>query len=179
MEEWVNFECLLLNWINHIRSRWKDPNTHHRSSCNRAMVNWRRRHQHWRQQQQTNNSDSNSLASSPAVTTMIELLLLRGCRNSTNPISMYALLKSPATTNLPLAEPLWSNWRSTSINPLLQSSLHLCSGYEIIRVQTSMTISWQSTSSPKKCLDNFSDFLLILARVWITSRCCGSTRLYI
>ena len=52
MEEWVNFECLLLNWINHIRSLWKDPNTHHRSSCNRGMANWRPRHQHWWQQQQ-------------------------------------------------------------------------------------------------------------------------------
>ena len=136
----MNFECLLLNWINHIRSRWKDPNTHHRSSCNRVMANWRRRHQHWRQQQQ-NNSDSNSLASSPAITTMIELLPLRGCRNSTDPISMHVLLKSLATTNLLLAESLWSDWRSTSTNPMLQSSIHLCSGYEIIRVQTSTTIS--------------------------------------
>ena len=179
MKEWVNFECLLLNWINHIRSRWKDQNTHHRSSCNRAMANWRRRHQHWRQQQQNQQQWQQQPCQFSHRHNRDRAAATKRLQKFYRSNQHACFVEITGKNKSPLAESLWSNWRSTSINPLLQSSLHLCSGYEIIRVQTSMTISWQSTSSPKKCLDNFSDFLLILAQVWITSRCCGSTRLYI
>ena len=54
MEDWVNFECLLSNWIDHTRSWWRDSNNHHRPPRNRAAANWRRRHNHRRQQLQQN-----------------------------------------------------------------------------------------------------------------------------